>query len=146
MIAATQRIAVLAALMLRPGIWDAQAAAWSRLIPHDWPGDFAEHWAALIREKKAEVCDAVIEGRRVGVVVFSICREYPTPELVILGAFASAGGHDLTAEAFPQIYRLAIERGCRTVRFHTMRAGLIAKAVAAGWTVSEVVVRKDLHG
>lgn len=146
------KLSLLARVILRPGLWDAQAAAWSRLIPHDAPGDYPQHWENLVNRGDAEIFDILepaplnakfVEPVRVGVLVVTICTEFPTPELILLGAFSSAKA-DLTIAAMPQIMQIARERGCKTVRFHTMRPGLIAKALTDGFTVSEVILRKDV--
>lgn len=138
------KLGLLAGLILRPGIWDAQAQAWSRLIPHDWPGDYVDHWTRMVERGDAESFDAIQDGRRVGFLLVTVCHEFDTPELILLGAYAVSGGHDLTLSALPQIEAIARAKGCATVRFHTMRPGLIGKALRDGFTVSEVILRKDV--
>lgn len=150
------KLALLAAVILRPGLWDAQAQAWSKLIPHDFPSDYIEHWTKLIRSGDAEVLDILAvtpgteikTGVRVGVVVVTICHDFLTPELIVLGAFSSDKHADLTEVSLTQIQEIADSKGCGSVRFHTMRPGLIAKALRAGFTVSEVIMRKEVvrHG
>lgn len=139
------KLALLAALVLRPGNWDAQAAAWSKLIPHDWPGECGDSWEKMIAAGEAEIVFAEKNGERIGFIVFNINREFPSPELVVLGAFSPASRFDLTAETLPQIESLGLLRGCKTVRFHTMRPGLIAKSLRAGFVVSEVILRKEIR-
>lgn len=141
------KTALLSAVVLRAGLWDAQAAAWSRLIPHDWPGEHVQAWAEMVMRGDAHVIDAVRNGERIGVVVYSVCRDYENPEFVILGAYSPETHADLTTEVLPELSSFARAAGCATVRFHTMRPGLLHKAIRAGFTVSEIVLRRDLsHG
>lgn len=147
------KLALLAAVILRPGLWDAQAEAWSKLIPHDHPADYLKHWGKLIQDKDAEVFDIlavqpgsdVASGVRVGVVIVTVCHDFLTPELIVLGAFSSDKYADLTEVSLAQVEDIAESKGCRSVRFHTMRPGLIAKALRSGFTVSEVIMRKEVN-
>jgi hypothetical protein len=154
--ASPAKLALLASVLLTPGHWDAQAQAWSRLIPHDWPGDYVDHWTKLIAARKAEVFDVLepvqkvadnagnFDTRRVGVVIVTVCHDFPTPELIVLGAYSKESRMPLTLDAMPQIENIARFKGCATIRFHTMRPGLVSKALLSGFTVSEVVMRKDV--
>jgi len=137
------KIALLGALMLRPGVLDAQAKAWAEKLPHDFPGEFSDHWAGLI-DDGTEALEATKDGERIGLVLFKLDAAFTPPEFVIQGAFSPVNGAQLTEHLLPQIEAIARARGCGTVRFHTMRAGLVAKAQSAGWRVSEVVMRKTL--
>ena len=140
----TGKLALLAALVLRPGLWDADAAAWSKLIPHDWPGECGEHWEKLVETKAAEVVFVFNGSEKIGFLVFSIESKFSRPELIVLGAFSPVTRHDLTATVLPQIEDFARARGCGTVRFNTMRPGLISKSLRAGFVVSEVIMRKEI--
>lgn len=139
----TAKTALLAAFILRPGVLDDQAESWSRLIPHDFPGDYASHLRAEVAAGRAELLDLVTPSGRAGMVVVSVERFEP-PELVVVAAF----GRDrvpLTPEFLPQLEALARSRGCATVRFHTMRPGLVSAGLGAGYSVSEIVMRKDVR-
>lgn len=141
------KIALLSAFILRPGLWDEVAEAWSRLIPHDWPGEHQEHIRADVESGRAHLLDCVNDytGERVGFVVAAVDKSFPEPELLIRAAYSAAGpAHNLTAEVLPQIYAHARELGCRTIRCHTMRPGLVSKLMRAGWHPSEIVCRFDL--
>jgi hypothetical protein len=67
------------------------------------------------------------------------------PEFAIRGAFSPESGERLTEKVLPQIEELAREHGCATISFHTIRPGLLRKAMAQGFRVCEVIVRKDVR-
>lgn len=141
---ATAKIPLLTRYVLRPAQWDENAAAWSKTIPHDFPGDFA----ALLKRKVSEgswfARQIVKAGELVGFLVFDveILGECP-PELVVI-ALAGRDGSDMSEAALPYIFQIAVEMECKTVRFHTMRPGLISKAQKHGFRVSEIILRADV--
>lgn len=140
------KIALLAGFLLRPGNWDAEAEAWSRLLPHDWPGEHSGHLGERVASGEAQAVDILQDGVRVGVLVYDVDQSFSSPEMVILAAYSAAPGScDITAHCLPQIKQHAHEIGCATIRFHTMRPGLIAKCIKSGFRVSEVVMRTNVH-
>lgn len=143
--AATAKLDLLAAAVLRPAMWDATAEAWSRLIPHDWPGDHAEELREMVVSGAAEMVEVHTAAGHVGFVVYQVDDSFPQPELIVVSAYGADTEHDLTSEVLPQLEKIARSAGCASIRFHTMRAGLIRKAMAEGWRVSEVLMRKDVR-
>ncbi|MCM2274628.1 MAG: hypothetical protein NDI75_07560 [Candidatus Didemnitutus sp.] len=144
------KVSLLSAYVLRPGHWDATAEQWSRMLPHDWPGDAAKNLADLVASGAAEVWKLYREGEDTGdahgLLVASVDRNFSPPEFVVQAAYSLAPGNaDLTAQCLPAIEARARSLGCGTVRFHTMRPGLVAKSLRAGFHVSEVVMRKPLR-
>jgi hypothetical protein len=142
----TAKTALLAAFLLRPGVLDETAAAWSRQIPHDFPGDYSEHLRGLVSQGSAKVLDMVTPDGRAGFIVYQV-EQFNPPELLVVAAFGRDRAN-LTAEFMPQIEALARRLGCATVRFHTMRPGLVSAGLGMGYSVSEIVMRKDVrsHG
>lgn len=140
-------MSLVSAFVLRPAIWDRQAEAWARLLPHDSPEDYGALFSQMIKTGAARAFELVknSDGRRVAIVVARVDRSYKSGELVIEGAFAPQNRGDLTAEFLPELEAKARDLGCATVRFHTMRAGLVAKAMQAGFRVCEVICRKDVR-
>lgn len=122
---------------------DAETAAAARNIPHDEPGDFVEFLRAKIARGAAHVADAVNASGTVGFLVYAVSPFGAEKELVLVAAFGRDRS-DLTAEFMPEIDALARSLGCGTVRFHTMRPGLVTKAKELGFRVSEMVLRKTL--
>ena len=135
---------LLARSLLRPGCFDGQAEAWAKRIPHDEPGDFAEFLRDRVANGSAQLADMVTDGQRVGFCVYAVVDLTGEQELVVIAAFGRAPARDLTAEFLPQIEVLARSEGCVSIRFHTMRPGLVSKAIRAGCRVSEVIIRKTV--
>lgn len=137
------KIRLLTRYVLRPAQWDENAAAWSKTIPHDFPGDFA----ALLKRKVQEGSWAVRQVERagfpVGFVVYDVETVHECPPELVIVAMAGRDGSDMSEEICPVLFSLARELECKTVRFHTMRAGLIAKAEKLGFRVSEIILRAD---
>lgn len=141
------KTALLASFVLRPCHWDAQAAAWARLLPNDNPEEHAQLFAKMVTDGEAEAFEVAGPEGRIGVLVCHVDRSYPLPELAIHGAFSPETHRNLTAEFLPLIEAKTIELGCATVRFHTMRPGLVAKALGNGYQIREVILAKDVrHG
>lgn len=142
--AKSAKLALLGAFILQPAQWDAQAEAWSRLLPHDWPGEHRGQLAALVTSGEAVLMDLRRDGERIAFVVYRVDRHFPEPECVIVAAYSAAGKIDATELCLDELQDLAARIGCATLRFNTMRPGLIAKAQRAGGRVSEVIVRFDV--
>jgi len=138
---------LLSAFVLRPALWDREAEAWARLLPHDSPEDYGDLFSRLVKTGEAFAFELVKtdENRRVGIVVARVDKSYKTGELHIKGAFSVENYGDLTAEFLPELEAKARELGCATIRFHTMRPGLVSKAMRAGFRVCEVICRKDVR-
>lgn len=138
------KIALLGAFILQPCHWDEQAEAWSRALPHDWPGSHAGVLAEAVKSGRASMLNITHNGKRVGFIVYRIDRDFTLPEFEIIAAYSGEGRIDVTASCLDQLADLAAREGCASIRFHTMRPGLIAKAEAAGYRVSEVIMRRDV--
>lgn len=140
-------MSLLSGFVLRPALWDSQAEAWARLLPHDSPEDYGRHFADMVKSGAARAYEVVKEsdGRRVCIVVARVDRSYSSGEFVIEGAFCPENRGDLTAEFLPELEAKARDLNCATVRFHTMRPGLVAKAVQSGFRICEVICRKDVR-
>lgn len=134
------QLAALARCVLRPAQWDENAQAWSRLLPADHPEDLTAFLAAEVNSGRSKVSHLVKDGARVGFLVFTVTEAH---ELLVQAAFARDTGGNLLAEFMPRLEQLARECECDTIRFHTMRAGLIVAAQRHGFRVSEVIMRKD---
>lgn len=138
------KLAMLSRIFLASGTWDETADAWARLIPHDSPGIHGDHLRAQVEAGEAKLDYIVTPAGRVGILVYTV-MDYPVPEFVIIAMYARESGADLTAEVYPSVRDKARAMGCGTIRFHTMRPGLVRKACALGFRVSEVVMRADIR-
>ncbi len=87
-------------------------------------------------------------GDMVGVVIYGFEPGDHGREMVIFAArgLVRLGGHgiDWIAAVWPTLQGIAEGMGCESVRFHTMRQGLIAKMRQHGFGLAEYVLRKDL--
>lgn len=137
--ATASKMELLTGFILKPGTWDTDAAAWSRRIPHDWPGDHAENLLRQFNAGEIQLVHVHEDGRKVGFLAYTKDGR----EFVIVSCF-SRTGEDFVSQALPQIEALALASGCDSLRFHTMRAGLIKKALPLGFRVSEIILRKAL--
>lgn len=140
---ADAKLDLLSRALLRPGRWDAFADACARRIPHDEPGDFSAYLRERVANGSASLAWVETANGRAGFVVYSVSTFGAAREFVVLAAFASDRS-DLTAECVPQLETLARSENCSTLRFHTMRPGLIRKAESLGFHVSEIILRKTL--
>lgn len=80
------------------------------------------------------------DGARIGSFVL---RDEGAEAVIVAGA-GRARGVDLTRAVLPVIERECARAGYEAVRFHTARAGLVAKVAALGWDYQETVMRKGL--
>lgn len=127
--------------MLRPSQWDADAEVWARKLPTDEPGGNFHWLRSQVTSGAAKIATLTKDGEAIGFVVFKIEGD---AELHILAAF----GHDRTnliEILAPLTDQLARRCDCETVRFHTMRPGLIARAQDHGFRVVEVMMRKRVN-
>lgn len=139
--AAPAKLDLLAACVLRPSLWTDDAARWVGKIPRDTPGDFVAYLQDLVNRGDAELFQLVTPSgpEPVGFIVATV----EDGEFVVLAA-AGSDGRDLTAAFVPQFEALGRARGCHSVRYHTMRPGLVEKSLRLGFRVSEIILRKAL--
>jgi hypothetical protein len=139
------KLSLLRRVILAEAAWDEQSAAWARVIPHDFPGDYAAHLLEMVRSGEARLVQIrTEESGPVGFIVYSIEVVHACPPELVVVAASGRDGRDLTAELDHAIHALAEQHHCRTVRFHTMRPGLIHKAGSLGYRISEVILRKEI--
>lgn len=113
-------------------------------IPHDNP---TECMATLVEDVKAgeyEVLQMLHNGKQVGHIIYKVEQGDHGSEFLIVAATATDPTAQLTENILPLIEDLARRMNCRTMRLHTMRLGLVAKAMEQGWHTSEIVLRKEL--
>lgn len=136
--------ATLALCILRPGILSEMDADVIRRLPCDVPCGVASEVLAQIARGESKVCHIERDGERVGFIVFSVL---PNHELVINAAFGRDRRENLVDALIGDgalILSLARQCECDSVRFHTVRAGLVKRATEHGFRVSEIIMRKVL--
>ncbi|MBC7367166.1 MAG: hypothetical protein H7343_10220 [Undibacterium sp.] len=124
--------------------FDAATAAAARFIPHDEPGDFVEFLRGKVVRGEASVCDIETASGVVGFGVYSVSKFGTARELLVIAAIGSRDKTDITAEVMPELETLARANDCASIRFHTMRPGLVKKVTAHGYRVAEMILRKTL--
>lgn len=138
---AAGKIAQLTRVVLRPGIWSDRFHDQAHGIPHDEPCDLPEVLRSRIASGTAHVAEIVTASGAVGFIVYSLA--FAGREFVLVAGYGR-DGRNLTDEVKPQVEALARSLGCSSVRFHTMRPALVLAAVAAGYHVGEIILRKHL--
>lgn len=99
-------------------------------------------YQAIARGADALLFDVSWHGRRCGAVLCRVDPEEWGAEFVIVAAVGRLPGVDLTASCLPALEGVARKLGCRGLRFHTDRPGLVAKARRFGYRPHTTVVRK----
>lgn len=138
------KAALLSALVLTPGVLGAFEIGAIQGITHDAPHDLAAELVDDIRRGRATLAHIDRDGARVGFLVYTV----DAPELVIHAAFGPDGRArllpDLIGPEATVVDDLATSHACRSVRFHTTRPGLVNRALACGFRISEVVLRREV--
>lgn len=136
---ALARIALLASADL------TAAEVMLRNIPNDDPdGCFREIVLGQLRNKTATFAQIIVEDKIIGHTIYSI-DTFPGGhrELVSIATrchHKTIVRHEID-EALTALARL---KGCKSIRLHTVRHGLIKEALFHGWEISEIVIRKHL--
>jgi len=87
-----------------------------------------------------------LAGKRVGTTIMGV-DDYPDgAALVVHVAHGRGDSGKLSEILLPAIEQIAMERGCRWVKFETVRAGLKEKAAAMGYDQRSVFVREIDNG
>lgn len=115
-----------------------------KAIPFDSP----QCWGDWIRNgiKTGALSSVVLslDDKAIGSLTYAISGEPPRKELLISHAYIN----DTTFGYLPLLttfaQRVGREAGCNSIRFHTVRKGLIIGALKQGFHVSEIVLRKKL--
>lgn len=79
---------------------------------------------------------------RVGTAIIGF-EDYPDGRCLCIHVASGNGkGMSLTETFFPAWEQIALGRGCRWIKFETVRDGLKAKALAAGYTERSIFVKE----
>jgi len=108
-------------------------------IPLDHPNLSSEYYKAEI--KKGAFLLNFCDGDEI--LCHTLCL-IDEKEFVIVAAIGKNGIFDITKEGLEVMEKYAIEKGCETLRFSTMRIGLVEKAKKYGYRIAEVICRKSL--
>lgn len=115
-----------------------------RLIPQDNPVETTSVIEDGIRDGSMTLLHVYERGEKVGWTVYSIIKHDAGKEFLSVASHGKSRS-DLSTSIIPHLERLAKDKGCQSIRLHTMRTGLVRKLESKlDWYVSEIVMRKDL--
>lgn len=130
--------------LLRPGVIDrARLQSLGRSIPNDDPLKDKDYLEKGVESGEFRALEIVEDGQPVGVTIFKMIDRPGGKECLSVATHAD-GETDTTKHAMPILEEFAKSEGCKSIRLHTVRTGLVEKLTASGWYVSEIVMRKEL--
>jgi len=131
--------------VLRDGMLDdTKRGQLHNLIPADSPTETMHFLERGIDRGEFTLADIFEDGERVGFTVYTITENEDGKEFLSIASYAKGKGN-VTIEAMPILEGIAKAKGCKTIRLHTMRTGLVKKLTEnLNWYVSEIVMRKEL--
>ncbi len=112
-------------------------------IPFDSPTDWEGWQKECIEKGLLDTCIIKIDGEPQGIVTYVVTGT-KQKELLISHAYIRNQNFDFIPLLTVFAKKLAKENGCKFVRFHTARKGLVKKALEQGFHVSEIVCRLTL--
>lgn len=130
-------------MIFRPWLWSRRVERWFGRVPGMDAPKLARHRRRL--EQGESVLWAGFSGRRMVMAAIISTVEGPKgPELLLELAAGDLPAADLTRAGAAAAELLAAKTGCVAVRFATVRPGLARKTVMWGYTLCEVVMRKEI--
>jgi hypothetical protein len=138
------KIATETELLLRLVNTAEPAQRWENRIPFDDPTLWKDYLSRGVKSGQYKCARIEHNGVEKGIAVFAI-DQCAKREFVVVAVYCDPiPGVDVTAYVGRMAFDLAKAEKCTSVRFHTMRPGLIMKAQKLGYRVAEVVLRKEL--
>lgn len=122
----------------------ADVEKWEHLIPFDNPSDWRDYLSRGVRAGNFTACEMTMDGKRSGILVYKI-EEEAGRELVIVATYGTIPeiSHLESLDKAAQV--LAKHYQCSSIRFHTLRPGLVKRALTLGFRIAEVVLRKNIQ-
>lgn len=132
------------ALLASADLTSAEVAL--RKIPNDDPAaSFVPVVVNLIRTGKASLCEIYIGAEKAGITVYQIDDFEGHKELVSVATYAHPLNRKILRHDLDRLLsQLAEKCGCKSIRFHTSRHGLVSEALKNGWHTAEIVLRKSI--
>lgn len=141
----TQAKKNLTGLAVKLATWSDDADRWQHSIPFDNPTAWNDYLARGVKDGSFVLLDITNNGERVGLLVYRVDAS-AARELVIVAAYCNPiPGVDVSTFIVETSEALGKKENCQSVRFHTLRPGLITKTTKAGFRVAEIVLRKSLQ-
>lgn len=123
--------------------WEEVDSHFEERIPFDSPTESGDYLRRLVDAGQATRHRLVAGGKTSGIVVTRVETGSLGRELVCLAAYSDARPA-LSADLAEAIELLARAEHCSSIRFHTVRPGLVKVSCELGYRVSEIVLRKDI--
>lgn len=120
----------------------SDAEIFLRKIPNDDPVSFVDFVMRKIRTREYEARDIYNGKEKIGLTVYYVESFDNWREFVSVATYtgkSAPGFADFWGDA---IASLARELSCKSVRFATVRHGLVKLALESGWNVTEITMRK----
>ena len=116
-------------------------------VPADSPTENFESIIKSVRSGEFQMLDVFEAGLKVGWTVYKICENEDGLEFLSVASYGkSLDGNDLSRAIIPILEGMAKQLGCKSIRLHTLRPGLVKKlSENMGWFVSEFVMRKAIE-
>lgn len=128
------------AIEAEPCAWSPQIAAECLQIAS---GPEVAAWRENVEAGAWQALEVRQAGERVGHVLLMVEETALGPEMVIVSGVGR--GMDLLGEFMPRVERYAESLGCKSVRFHTKRPGLMKRGQEQhGYGFAEAIYRKVL--
>jgi len=131
--------------VLEDGFLDSEKTkALHELIPADSPAETMADVEAGVNRGEFELMDIYEDAEKIGFTIFAVIEGDSGQELLSIATYAKGRGN-IAIEGMPLLEGVAKSRGCKTIRLHTMRTGLVKKLTTGlNWYVSEIVMRKEI--
>jgi hypothetical protein len=127
----------------RLAAWSPQADLWQFRIPFDDPHEFRDILRRQVEDGSAKLCELTRDGEPIGMLLYRV-EEYAARELVIIAAYSSDRSIDWSDWLAAFLENLGRGLQCGSVRFHTLRPGLVENAIRHGYRAAEIILRKVL--
>lgn len=115
-----------------------------RNIPNDDPVSFVDFVVSRIRTGEYRSSDIVLNSEKIGITVYFV-EEYPNyKELVSVATYTNKPAPGFSDFWQSEMEKLARSLKCQSIRFATVRHGLVSLALRNGWNVTEITMRKYL--
>jgi hypothetical protein len=130
---------------MRPGFLDAERCKQlHQSIPCDSPVETMDYVEKRVMSGDYTIASVFEDGTPVGWTVYGIENHEQGREMLSVASYGQGKGN-LTRAIIPKLEGVARGEGCKTIRLHTIRPGLVEQLLKQGWFVSEIVMRKELQ-
>lgn len=127
-------------LKLTASLTDAEV--YLRKIPNDDPVSFKDYVLSRIKTGEYHACYIHLDNEVLGLQVYRIEDFGGYKELVSICTYIEKSFLDFSSFWEREIEKLCKHHSCKSWRFHTIRHGLVKKALANGAHVAEITIRK----